>query len=407
LFTPVFGAASSYCQPEQSIRGLSCLLPLPTKLVKKPLSRGQSAGNPLLMFFLLGATKPQACLSQSWLPSTKNMKHEEEKQLHASFPLTCRKDQRSCHYFAKATFAKATFQKKNKEWMWGSSETGRRNLSSTSVSCSPKYNVSIHRPKPRLPQNSSDFGYFLAGLIDSDGHFNKIPQLVICFHKNDIKLAYYLKKFLGFGTVNKIKQKAAYRYVLSHRLGLKKVALFLFQKLRHPEKIQQYNERLIESGVLDLDSENSLQNPINRFTQADYPQSALNPYWLAGFVAGDGSFQIKIVNSLSRQSEEIRLVIQIDQKQFSVLKYIAHNLGGSIGYRKKQDTYYYSSVSFSNAAKWIQILDQTHLIGSKMTQYVLWRRAFLLIQEGSGRNPHIRFRRAEGRLKKAIDRLKH
>jgi len=340
----LFGPVSSYYQPEQSIRRLSCLLPLPTKLVKKPLSRGQSAGNPLL--------------------------------------------------------------KKNKEWMWGSSETGCRNLSSTSVSSSPKYNVSIHRPKPRLPQNSSDFGYFLAGLIDSDGHFNKIPQLVICFHKNDIHLAYYLKKFLGFGTVNKIKQKAAYRYVLSHRLGLKKVALFVFQKLRHPEKIQQYNERLIKSRVFDLDSENSLKNPINLLTPAYYEQSALNPYWLAGFVAGDGSFQIKIVKSLSRQSEEIRLVIQIDQKQISVLKYIAHNMGGSIGYRKKQDTYYYSSVSFSNAAKWIKFLDQTHLIGSKMTQYVLWRRAFLLIQEGKHLDPHIRnttFRR----LKKAMDRLKH
>lgn len=73
---PPFGPVSNYYQPEESIRGLSCLLPLPTKLVKKPLSRGQSAGNPLL--------------------------------------------------------------NKNKEWMWGSSETGCRNLSSTSVNSSPK-----------------------------------------------------------------------------------------------------------------------------------------------------------------------------------------------------------------------------------------------------------------------------
>ncbi|GJP45492.1 hypothetical protein CLOM_g4877, partial [Closterium sp. NIES-68] len=82
--------------------------------------------------------------------------------------------------------------------------------------------------------------------------------LVICFHKNDIKLAYFFKKIIGFGTVNKRKQKAAYRYFSSHRFGLKKVALLLVQKLWHPEKIQQYNERLIDSGVLDLDIEYSL-----------------------------------------------------------------------------------------------------------------------------------------------------
>ncbi|GJP38503.1 hypothetical protein CLOM_g9322, partial [Closterium sp. NIES-68] len=71
---------------------------LPTKLVKKPLSRGQSAGNPLFML-LAQASKILPLLF--------------DKDFHA-------------------------FKKQNKEWTWGSSETGRRNLSSNSVSCSPK-----------------------------------------------------------------------------------------------------------------------------------------------------------------------------------------------------------------------------------------------------------------------------
>ena len=75
-------------------------------------------------------------------------------------------------------------------------------------------------------------------------------------------------------------------------------------------------------------------------------------------------------------------MLQVDQKEESILKLLQDHLGGHIGYRQSQNTYYYSTVSFANAAKLIQLLDKAHLVGSKMTQYVLWRRAFLLVQRG-------------------------
>ena len=54
--------------------------------------------------------------------------------------------------------------------------------------------VSIHKGKTRKPDTLVHFGFFLAGLIDSDGHFSKIPQLVVEFHEKEIHTTYYLKK---------------------------------------------------------------------------------------------------------------------------------------------------------------------------------------------------------------------
>ena len=85
--------------------------------------------------------------------------------------------------------------------------------------------VSIHKPKTTKPNSIVDFGFFLAGLIDSDGHFSKIPQLVVCFHEKQIHVPYYLKKKLGYGIVSKVKNKKAVNFIMAHSLGLEKVCL--------------------------------------------------------------------------------------------------------------------------------------------------------------------------------------
>ena len=316
------------------------------KTVIKPFCRGQSAGNRLSsssVFFL-------SFLDCVTLTSRGHrLIHERKEQCDVllKFTLVCTR--------------------------WGSSETGRKKFT-------------CHRPMPRLPQNDLEFGSFLAGLIDSDGHFNNIPQLVISFHANDSRLAYFLKSSIGYGKVRKVNSKSALVYVCAHTLGLIRIAQLVHNQLRHHTKIQQYNERLLQSDLL-LCSRNKFANNSSHLLSTITPtQSILSHYWLAGFVAGDGSFQFKVITA-ARQSmktqrlPEIRVTLQIDQKDDLLLKEIQANLGGYIGYRKSQDTYYYSSVSFTNATKWIHYLDHTHLIGAKMTQYVLWRRVCLLIQQ--------------------------
>jgi hypothetical protein len=242
--------------------------------------------------------------------------------------------------------------------------------------------VSMHRPKPKLPTSEKDFGYFFAGLVDSDGHFNKIPQLVISFHVNDMKVAYFIKSFLGYGTVRLEKNKNAGRYVLAKKAGLVRALSLLSNKLYHPNKKKQY--RVLAATV---EQSNPPKVGCSLFEVVDQPQ--MNAFWLAGFIAGDGSFQIKILRRKDStgcpRKTEVRVVMQVDQKEESILKFLQDHLGGHIGYRKSQNTYYYSTVSFANAAKLIKFLDGAHLVGSKMTQYVLWRRAFLIVQRGEHR----------------------
>jgi len=76
-------------------------------------------------------------------------------------------------------------------------------------------NIPKNKPKQIKPINSEDFGYYLAGLIDGDGHFSSAEQLVITFHNLDVYLAYYIKKRLGYGSVKKVKNKKAVIFVIS------------------------------------------------------------------------------------------------------------------------------------------------------------------------------------------------
>ena len=156
-------------------------------------------------------------------------------------------------------------------------------------------------------------------------------------------------------------------------------------------KIHQYNTRLAQSYGL---KHTSFQ-----------PLPILSNHWLAAFLLGDGSFAIRVLfqraqtessgPSLSRAGglsvrplPEIRLECKVDQKYKVLLQPIQEAIGGYIGYRKPLDTYYYSTVSFRSASKLLHYLDQYQLIGPKYTQYVLWRRAFLIIQEKRHLSPY-------------------
>lgn len=104
----------------------------------------------------------------------------------------------------------------------------------------------------------------------------------------------------------------------------------------------------------------------------------LKNHWLAGFSDADGSFQIKILHR--NKKVEIRLNFQIDQKKDVLLLLIKNFLGGNIGYRKSQDTYYFGSTSFGSAKNCINYFDYFHLLSCKHINYLKWRKAYIIIQ---------------------------
>jgi hypothetical protein len=65
-----------------------------------------------------------------------------------------------------------------------------------------------------------------------------------------------------------------------------------------------------------------------------------------------------------------------------VLRLIKNFLGGNIGYRSSQDTYYYRSTSFGVARNVAHYFDTFHLLSSKHTNYLKWRKVYCLVQRG-------------------------
>jgi len=246
--------------------------------------------------------------------------------------------------------------------------------------------ISEHVPTHRKPSDM-EFGYYLAGLIESEGSFQG-NQLIISFHELDAPLAYYIKKEIGYGSVSKIQGKRAYKLVISKKAGVLKVIRLIDGKLRGWSKIEQVKRNW------DIE-----------LTPANPESCLLNDSWLAGFSDAGccAFFQVKAIERTQGTTTtavglrtrrpaaglrvEIRLNFKVEQKIKDLLTLIQATFGGDLGYRKATNTYYYGSTSFTNARKIIRYFDHYHLLSSKHINYLKWRKVFLLIQGKAHRTP--------------------
>ena len=113
----------------------------------------------------------------------------------------------------------------------GSSETKRRKSS-------------LEHYHYRKPQNELEWGAYLAGLFEGDGHFSTQKQIIIVFNEKDLVLAQALMNKFQWGNINKIKNKKAVNWIIS-----KKADVILFLKLingyiRSPYKLNQIVTRI-------------------------------------------------------------------------------------------------------------------------------------------------------------------
>ena len=251
----------------------------------------------------------------------------------------------------------------------GTPETRRDEITNKTEIVKP---ISIHLPKHLKPANNTEFGHYLAGLIDGAGHFSSKQQLVIVFKLSDIQLAFYIKKQLGYGTIRKVKDKNAVILIVASPKGIEFAINLINGKFRTTSKFDQITNRILaHSRYVDYSKNISLSlNTSNN----------LENHWLAGFSDADASFQIKKVVINRYHKTELRLNYQIDQKKNYLLKLIKSFLGGNIGYRENQDTYCYGSTSFGSAKKVINYFDQYHMLSTKHINFIKWRKAYILIQ---------------------------
>ena len=232
--------------------------------------------------------------------------------------------------------------------------------------------ISIHVPKHLKLLNYEQLGHYLAGFIDGNGHFSKAQQLILVFSSSDVFLAYYLKKELVYGNVRKVKDKNknAYHFIFSNKQDILKVINLINGKLRTEHRFHQLINNILNDDKYKDTNIHFTLNSSNDF----------NNHWLAGFTDADGSFQIKISRPLTKRKPEVRLNYQIDQKNDQLLKRIKDYLGGIIGYRESQDTYYYGSTYFGSAKNVIHYFDRYNLQSKKHVSYLRWRKVYILIQ---------------------------
>jgi hypothetical protein len=171
--------------------------------------------------------------------------------------------------------------------------------------------INLTAPKASKPKTDEELGYFLAGLIDSDGTINKnTGRITIGFNTNEVSVAYYLKKVLGGGSIYHAKNKFFSAFESSSKKITLKMANLIRNKLKHADKIKQFNERLVPKYPIELTDEPKDLTPPDLFSN----------HWLAGFLSGDGCLAIGFKKC--KNNIYLFMEICISQKSDNLLKLI-------------------------------------------------------------------------------------
>lgn len=253
----------------------------------------------------------------------------------------------------------------------GTSETLRNGIVSNTENVKL---ISVHNTRHLKPLSDNQFGHYLAGLIDGDGHFSseatllytaklQRQQLVIAFDSSDVSLAYYIRTRLGFGSVKEVKSKKIILLIITKRAGLEKVLNLINGKLRTQIQYDAVKNYILNGPNFSLKIDFKLND-----------SNCLNNHWLAGFSDASATFQI--INLKTRI--KLALLINKDNKELLIL--IRNFWGGNLSYNKAKDSYTYDSSSYGSARKIIKYFDKFHLQSSKYIDYIKWRKVYVLVQ---------------------------
>lgn len=229
--------------------------------------------------------------------------------------------------------------------------------------------ISEHPPLHNSDPTDYEFGYFLAGLIESDGWFGK-KELHIIFAEEDVSLAYFIKKRIGHGNVYKIKNKKAYRYICKNKKGLLVILSLINGKFVSNLKYQQ----LIDQGY---------EENFNLHILPPTKKVSLNNYWLAGFSQADGCFHISVAKSSTHKTGySVRLEYSLKQNDKLPLKLLYDRLNKGNLSQDSSGVWCYKSSGYSTAYDLINYFDKFHLFGGKYISYLKFRKVYIMITEG-------------------------
>lgn len=193
--------------------------------------------------------------------------------------------------------------------------------------------------------------YFLTGFTDAEGSFvlsitksNNTksgwvvkPRFQIHLHEKDLQLLYSIQSFLKVGRIDK-QNSDSYQFRVDSLSGIKVIIDHFDKYPLISQKFSDYQlfkqayllwlnkEHLTPEGLskivaikasinngLTLELKKSFPNIIPVFRPVKDEVNISNPYWLAGFVSGEGCFMVRIRDSKSSSKAIIELVFQVNQ----------------------------------------------------------------------------------------------
>ena len=224
----------------------------------------------------------------------------------------------------------------------------------------------------RKPQNEFEWGSYLAGLFEGDGHLSTQYQIVISFNYNDKYLASTLSQQFQWGNVYKVKDKLAYNWIICKTFEVNSFLKLINGHIRTFSKLNQINTR-----IKDQLSGFCFQTEIST-------SFILQSWWLAGLSDADGCFYIQFVNKKEvAQTTSPRFHFKISLKERTILDQLKEAIGSNVFTRTHPNgkiTYYWSSTSIQNAYKVDKYFNRYSLLSSKFFNYLKWRKCLLYWQ---------------------------
>lgn len=220
--------------------------------------------------------------------------------------------------------------------------------------------LSVHRPNKKSFEklNDEQFGYYLAGLIESIGKIikTKEQEIQLNININNISLGYALKKRIGFGQIKlfrvqnteKINFKQA-TLIIKNKKGIEKVFSFIWNKFKFEDTISIFQEYAFI-----------------KFSKNFIPIT--DSFWLAGFIDGLGE--------LDRKNNKIK----IHSNNISFLNELVTYFGGTLFSTRDSTSElvlsYYVSSELKTNYNLLKYFDKFSL-QIKYLDYVLFRKSFI------------------------------
>lgn len=251
-----------------------------------------------------------------------------------------------------------------------------------------------------------EFYQWLVGFTDGDGSFSINSQTLkngkikwslffkIGQSNYNLRVLYYIKKQLGYGSVQLETKTTNADFRIRDRKIINKIIFPIFDK--YPLLTSKYFEyikfkkayNILNDSTMDYEEKNKLLTDLKKekkpegyisptwekinylIKNTEDAKIVMNRQWIIGFTEAEGSFYI-VKKSSSRLSHAFEITQKLD---FIVLQSIAHILGISAKHKKT-----YNTVITSNSRAILNIINyyRNTMKGMKALEYRIWARSFV------------------------------